>query len=247
MKTDYNNYDNVKDEKRAIERLKKYMKFKYLQISLYVIFTVIVIFLLISIMRNSGNILSVVGKTVDWFSIITKPIAFGFIIAYLLYPLVNFFEKKLDKLKDKIHHVKPFKNKKKRSSRNLAVTLTWFIVILLIFILTSLIVSTVAKEVTTVKIKDIDMAADRAEKTINSFADTINNALEKLNVPSVKVNDIIDSAGKKAVSIVKDFGTGIVKNLKNVTGFFTTLLFSIIFAVYFMADGEELKNTGEEL
>ena len=116
MKTDYNNYDNVKDEKRAIERLKKYMKFKYLQISLYVIFTVIVIFLLISIMRNSGNILSVVGKTVDWFSIITKPIAFGFIIAYLLYPLVNFFEKKLDKLKDKIHHVKPFKNKKKRSS-----------------------------------------------------------------------------------------------------------------------------------
>ena len=242
MKTDYNNYDNVKDEKRAIERLKKYMKFKYLQISLYVIFTVIVIFLLISIMRNSGNILSVVGKTVDWFSIITKPIAFGFIIAYLLFPLVNFFEKKLDKLKDKIHHVKPFKNKKKRSSRNLAVTLTWFIVILLIFILTSLIVSTVAKEVTTVKIKDIDMAADRAEKTINSFADTINNALEKLNVPSVKVNDIIDSAGKKAVSIVKDFGTGIVKNLKNVTGFFTTLLFSIIFAVYFMADGEELKK-----
>ena len=67
MKTDYNNYDNVKDEKRAIERLKIYMKFKCLQISLYVIFTVIVIFLLISIMRNSGNILSVVGKTVDWF------------------------------------------------------------------------------------------------------------------------------------------------------------------------------------
>ena len=107
---------HTKDDKKSMERLKKYMKFKYLQISMYVIFTVLMIYLLILVLQNMGNILYTGKMVLEWSDIILKPLAVGFIIAYLMYPFVNFVEKKIDGVKKELHKTKLFKIKANRKN-----------------------------------------------------------------------------------------------------------------------------------
>ena len=118
-----------------MERLKKYMKFKYLQISMYVIFTVLMIYLLILVLQNMGNILYTGKMVLEWSDIILKPLAVGFIIAYLMYPFVNFVEKKIDGVKKELHKTKLFKNRQQKKSRNLAVLISCLIVGGMIFLI----------------------------------------------------------------------------------------------------------------
>lgn len=233
---------HTKDDKKSMERLKKYMKFKYLQISMYVIFTVLMIYLLILVLQNMGNILYTGKMVLEWSDIILKPLAVGFIIAYLMYPFVNFVEKKIDGVKKELHKTKLFKNRQQKKSRNLAVLISCLIVGGMIFLILSVLVSTIAKEVTTISFKDIDAFAVKMQNTANEFAQNLNKALASINVQSVELNDVLESAGDYVMKIANSFGDNLVGYVKSVTGFLTNLIFAIIFAIYFMADGEELKK-----
>ncbi len=242
MEKEFEKKERAKDDKKSVERLKRYMKFKYLQISLYVIFTVMVIYLLILFVKNTGNILIVAKDVLEWCDIILKPLAVGFIIAYLLYPLANFIEKKIDGVKKELHKTKLFRNRKQKKSRNLAVLITSLIVGGMIFLVLSVLVSTIAKEVTTISFKDIDTFAVKIQNTANEFAENLNKGLASMNVQSVELNDVLESIGDYALKIANSFGGNLVGYVKSVTGFFTNLIFAIIFAIYFLADGEGLKR-----
>ena len=79
------------------------MKFKkrgnprYTQISVYVIVTVIVIYILIKIANHAGDIFSAAGTGLHRMGIVLKPLAGGFVLAYLLHPLADRLERRLDK------------------------------------------------------------------------------------------------------------------------------------------------------
>ena len=70
---------------------------KYTQISLYVIGTAVVIYILIKIASHAGDILGVVGTGLYWIGLVLKPLIGGFVLAYLLNPLVIWLEGRLDR------------------------------------------------------------------------------------------------------------------------------------------------------
>ena len=70
---------------------------KYTQISVYVIGTAIVIYILIKIASHAGDILGAVGTGLYWIGLVLKPLIGGFVLAYLLNPLVVWLERWLDK------------------------------------------------------------------------------------------------------------------------------------------------------
>ena len=65
----------------------------------------------------------------------------------------------------------------------------------MIFLILSVLVSTIAKEVTTISFKDIDAFAVKMQNTANEFAQNLNKALASINVQSVELNDVLESAG----------------------------------------------------
>ena len=62
---------------------------KYFEISMYVIFTCVVIFVLSRVADNAGNIISAIRTGISWTAVVLKPVVAGFIIAYLLFPLLE--------------------------------------------------------------------------------------------------------------------------------------------------------------
>lgn len=62
---------------------------KYTQISIYVVLTVIAIYLVIAAGSNISDILSFLKKGLGFLSQVFTPLLIGFVIAYLLKPVVE--------------------------------------------------------------------------------------------------------------------------------------------------------------
>jgi len=71
-------------------KLKDRLNRKYLQISLYVIITAIIIYILSLLAKNAPMILSVILKKMNRVLKVSRPIILGFVFAYLMDPVVNF-------------------------------------------------------------------------------------------------------------------------------------------------------------
>ena len=229
------NSASVKNENEAekIEKkLKSNMNRKYTQISFYCVITVLIIYFSIRFFDNIGGIFSAIGVGIKWFGILFKPLAYGFAISYILFPVTEFLEKKLSKIK--------YYEKKKKQPHGLAVALTFLIAAAIIVALLSLIISTFTSSIQMVSTNSFDEFIGLTVATINNFYTSLIAALAKLNISSDQINSAIQSVGKSVANYFLDIGNNLQGGISNVTGFFTTALFAIIFGVYFLLDGKNL-------
>lgn len=93
---------------------------KLLKYCVYIIISCIVIYIAFGIMGNIGDIIKTVGNVLSHIATLFKPLIIAFCIAYVLYPLVNFFEDKMGKIN--------FFNKGKRI-RGIGVFIAYIIVL----------------------------------------------------------------------------------------------------------------------
>ena len=80
-------------------KLKDKVNHGYIQISLYVIITAVIIYILSLLAKNAPAIFNNLMGKVNWLLRVIRPVILGFIFAYLMDPIVNFFESKFRKLK----------------------------------------------------------------------------------------------------------------------------------------------------
>ena len=138
---------------------------KYTRVSFYVVITFMMIYLLMKIADNIGGIFSAIGSGLNWLNVLMKPLGWGFVISYLLFPVTEFWEKRLQ-------HLKIFE-KKGKSARVLSVAITSIIALVAIVILLSVIISTITSSIQVIRISDLeDMIASLAA-TMNSFYETV--------------------------------------------------------------------------
>ncbi len=224
--------ENENEAEKIEKKLKSNMNRKYTQISFYCVITVLIIYFSIRFFDNIGGIFSAVGVGITWFGILFKPLAYGFAISYILFPVTEFLEKKLSKIK--------YYEKKKKKPHGLAVALTFLIAVAIIVALLSLIISTFTSSIQMVSTNSFDEFISSTVTTINNFYTSLIAALAKLNISSDQINSAIQSVGKSVANYFLDIGNNLQGGISNVTGFFTTALFSIIFGVYFLLDGKNL-------
>ncbi|MCC6094319.1 MAG: AI-2E family transporter [Eubacterium sp.] len=94
---------NIENEKKPSKRrMRDNFRPEYTRISFYVILTVMILYFLIRFFDHVGNIFGAIGSGINWLGVITKPLILGLVFAYLLYPMVNFFERRLDMLRDRL-------------------------------------------------------------------------------------------------------------------------------------------------
>ncbi|NLL72520.1 MAG: AI-2E family transporter [Clostridiales bacterium] len=202
---------------------------KYMQISLYVIITAIIIYILSLIAKNAPSILSIIMEKVGWLLLVVRPIILGFVFAYLINPVVNFFEGKFIKLK---------LFKKMKRHRIWASILSVIILFIAVAGLISLMIFTVTDQIRLANFDDVVALATEYMKSIEDFYYSILNNMEKLDIQSHQLEEYVENILTVILNAVRGFADSIVNSVTNISGYFTTLIFSFIIGFYFMIDGD---------
>lgn len=206
---------------------------KYLQISLYVIFTCVVIYVLGLIAANLTTVFSVVTTKIGQILTILQPVVIAFVIAYILNSSVDYFEDKLKRIK--------YVNRLK-ATRGLAVLLVLALVSVGLVVLVSLIVYSVTDQIRLANFDDLVNLINQYSKSATDFFNSLATKLTELNIESTEINKVVTQISQYIVSFSTNMLSGVVGSLSNITGFFTTMFFSIIIAIYFLIDGSMLKT-----
>ena len=206
---------------------------KYFEISMYVIFTCIVIFLLSRFTDQLPAIAKTTGSALKWVGAILKPVIIGVIIAYLLFPM-------LEKLESLLQKIKPLK--KKKSVRGLAVALQGVIILVGLFIIVSLLVSVITKQARAANSEDIIEGIKTYANSINELYRELIDRLDKLNINSAEIKSSVDTftnnLGKYMLNLSSQLGN-LANNLKDGLA---TAFFALIFSIYFLLDMPKLKK-----
>ncbi|WP_175562136.1 AI-2E family transporter [Anaerocolumna xylanovorans] len=170
----------------------------------------------------------------NWVMRVAKPIAIAFVLAYLLDPVVNFFENLYGKVK--------IKKWKLKSCRTWAVLTTVLLFLAIIVLAISLLVYNVTNQLRLAKVDDIVILAKNYMNNINDFYASILERLEKVNIHSEQINEYVKENATKVVEALKNGGTSFITSLANISSYITTLLFAMIISIYFMIDGKMIKD-----
>lgn len=209
---------------------------KYMQISLYVIITVVIIYALSLILKNAPTITIAFFGRLGWVVKVIKPVILGFVFAYIMDPVVAFFEKRYRRLKN----TKLF--------RRIVAPRTWAAftsVLILVVVLTgviSLLVFTVTNQIKVASLDDIVKLAQDYRSNINGIYNSIAKKLTELNIQSQEFDKYFENAATFILNYLKTFASSALGSVANISGYLTTIIFSFIIGFYFMIDGRMFVN-----
>ena len=206
---------------------------KYMQISLYVIITAVIIYILSLIAKNAPTIFSNMMDKVNWLLKVVRPVILGFVFAYLMDPIVNFFEMRFRKFK-------PFKKIKK--PRTWAAVLSVFIFFLAIAGLISLLIFSVTDQLRLANFDDLIKLAEGYMKSLESFYNSILQNMEKLDIRSSQLEQYVQDSLMIILNALKDLAESIVNSITNISRYLTTIIFGFIIGFYFIIDGRMFKG-----
>lgn len=174
------------------------------------------------------------------FSILT-PLIYGAVIAYLFWPLVKLFERKVffplfSKMKD------TFKKKGQKVIRLVSILLTLFLIILGIYILMAMLIPQI--------INSIMNIADNFPRYIDNIQTWLSDMLKEHPDMQTSVNDMINSLSVKAEdwmthdlvpqlnSLLKDLSSG----LMGIVNFLKNLILGLIVSIYILLSKESITG-----
>jgi predicted PurR-regulated permease PerM len=212
-------------------RWKDKLNRQYLQISLYVIATVVAIYTLSLVVKSAPMILRDFMERLQWLLRVSKPVIFGFVFAYLMDPVVEMFERRYRKLRT----IRFFKH--------IVMPRTWAAatsVLLLVFAvlgLVSLLVFTITNQIRLITLEDVAELGQEYLDGLNSFYHSVLKRLDQLDIRSQELEQYVKDATTYITDYIRTFIKGTVTSVSNISGHITTFIFSFIIGLYFMIDG----------
>ena len=211
---------------------------KYQQILLYVLLGAFCILAMLFLLINIGVIVPKGMSFIATFFSLISPFIVGLAIVYLLNPIVNQIEKILYKSLGII-----FKKKKDRMSfRGLSVLITYLIVAGCIFLILSVIISSVANEI---KLADTDSLKNIALSLLSSgkeFIRGIASKLEQFGIKSANISEYQQKLLDWINSSTTDIATGAFSFVSNVGNAISKFLIAMVLSIYVLIDLDNLKK-----
>ncbi len=214
-----------------IEKLRLQFNKKYTTISLYVIFTVLIIFLLAYTATRIEDIFRYISGTLSYISHLLTPVIVGIVMAYVLDPLVDMFEKLYKKVR-----ILKFKNEKKY--RSLSVFSCILLILVLLFLLMGIFIFSITKQISSIR---IDEFVTIVTNYINSFSDSlkgIENKLAYYHIESGALQQYITQFPAMVLEKISNFVNGLTKDALNITSSLSNLVFGLIVAIYLLLEKE---------
>ena len=218
-------------EERALTRARKK---HYRLIAAYAAATVLACYILLNLADNAGRILEVIGHGASMVGSLLAPLFWGFVLAYILAPLVDGCEKRLRRV--------PYFRKGRKSCRAPAVAATCVMVVVVLVLLFSLVVSALSRSLKVASLDDLALMLQSFAETLKSLQQTIMLRLEEMNISSGEVTNALREVGEKLAAFTSGLSTGLTGMVGQIGSFLTSAVFAVIFAIYFLLDGKGLSR-----
>lgn len=189
-----------------MKKLKAWMEPRYTKIAIYSIVSAVIVFAVCLVIFNSNVALH---SAYNIGAAIMKPLVLGLVIAYLILPIVKLLERKV------FHKIS-----KKRTRRNLAVLLIYIILAVILGVICAFVVIAVSKGISSISVSlsSLESLAQSLQADFDEFWKLIEDKMAEYHIT-------FGSIGKSAI--------GLFSNIKAAG---STLLFALIFSIYFLMD-----------
>lgn len=169
-----------------------------------------------------------------WASQVISPLLLGFAIAYLLSPICHFFESILSK--------NALLSKKQSLCQNISILMTFLLLILGVVFLGSLLLSTLTKSIQVLRFEDLFQGIEDFASTIEKFYSDLYVRLGNLPIGGEDAKEAVQLLLQKAVVFFQNMGNSVFSSLGSLAGALSTMVFGIIFSLYFLADGQKILS-----
>jgi predicted PurR-regulated permease PerM len=220
-----------------IEKIKLGTNKKYTTIAVYVIITVMIIFGLAFlttkleiIFENFMEVLRHIGK-------ILTPVFIGVAIAYIIDPVVMYFER----LYRKIRFIR---FKKEENYRIVAVFSCIILVTFILVVLIGLFVFSITKQISSI---GIDEVVTLVVNYINSFSDSLKGIEDKLvswNIESKSIESYIADVSTNIIGWFKNFANNLATYTMDLSGYISNCILGLIIAIYLLIDKNDFIKYG---
>ena len=169
-----------------------------------------------------------------WASQVISPLLLGFAIAYLLSPICHFFERILSK--------NALLSKKQSLCQNISIFMTFLLLILGVVFLGSLLLSTLTKSIQVLRFEDLFQGIEDFASTVEKFYSDLYVRLGNLPIGGEDAKEAVQLLLQKAVVFFQNMGNSVFSSLGSLAGALSTMVFGIIFSLYFLADGQKILS-----
>ena len=207
---------------------------KHTTILIYICLTMLIAIAIQLLLLFPGVLVDVIGGFIGAIS----PVIIGFAIAYLLFPICRFLEKKVLRFINK-------KEEHPRLTRAIAVTLTFLIAFAVISLFVSIVVPQIKTSYLDLEAKFgsyLSAAANKLEAAFSDVSDA--NALPALST-ILDIDVVFDTLGNIIDNLFGTIGNvadKVVTYSSKVVSIVAEVIVSVIFAVYFMLSKERLMG-----
>ena len=210
---------------------------KYLKIVAYAVLAVGLSYALILLLGQYHSLGKSLMSGLNWVSAILKPVVIGGILAYILNPLVGLTERLITRNVKSLSQ-NPVQKKRRHS---LAVILTLLIIVAIVLASLTAVIYAVTKQVQTINADSINTLVNSIVDQARSFEHSFKQWLSKYNF-SKNYDLNFEKNLINWVSSKLNSASGLPTLFSNITAGVSTLLFAVMFAVYFLFDAENLRK-----
>ncbi len=207
---------------------------KYTQISLYVVLTFIALLITYAIFGNMPALLAGTARLISPLGIVTTPLVGGLVIAYLLLPPVTRLQRRLQAI--------PALRDKAGIARTLAIVVTVIILVVLLLVALVVALATVVGEVQQLDFTHFDTLLETFGTAFQEAYREFETWLAAVNVSSDQLGTAVQYLTDSLGDMLDNFGETVIVSLKDLPEFFSSLLFSVIFAIYLLLDTDNIAS-----
>lgn len=209
---------------------------RYVRMAVFFAVLILIYKVIEQLADHAPEIFSALMGAFNWLLKVAKPIIFGFVMAYILKPLNDFFT-------DRYARVKFLKKR----SRLLGVMTVLLLIILIITAIASAIVYSVTHQLQFANINETFEALTSITNSLTKFYDSLLAKLNSLDIGSEQLTNSVGEISGAVVGFVQNLANSVIGSVSDIAGYVTTVMFGLIIGIYFMIDGQHMVNYFSEV
>lgn len=223
-----------------INKIKTHINKKYMTISVYVIITTLIIFVLACAIFQIQDVLKSISALLGGVARVMIPVIIGAVIAYIINPMVVFIEKALRKIKF-------LKFKNERKYRTVAVLLCITCIILAIILLFCIFIFSITNQISSINLDKIANVIAMYIKEFSASLKNIEGTLSDFHIQSKGLDQYANQLSASLTYWLTNFANNLVANTVNFSGYIINVLFGMIICIYILIDKHDLFAYGNKL
>lgn len=209
---------------------------RYIRMAVFFAVLILIYKVIDQLADHAPEIITSIMAGLNWLLKVAKPIIFGFVMAYILKPLNDFFT-------DRYARVRFLKKR----SRLLGVFTVLLLIILVITAIASAIVYSVTHQLQFANLDETFKALTALTNSLTNFYESLLAKLNSLDIGSEQLTNSVGKISGAVIGFVQNLANGVLGSFSDIAGYVTTVMFGLIIGIYFMVDGQHMTGYFSEV